>query len=89
MLDDAAATVASCMDASGLPPEGGVPLLVYNPLAFARQDVVEACVSLVGASTVQVLGPDGTHAGPKTRVTNSREQGERSGIPWPPSGSLC
>ena len=38
----------------------GVPILVYNPLNIAREDVVEANVRFSGDhSAVQVIGPDG------------------------------
>jgi len=57
VLTDAAATIAACMDTRCA--EHGVSLLVYNPLAFARQDVVEATVPLGSASAVQVTDPQG------------------------------
>jgi alpha-mannosidase len=39
----------------------GVPLVVFNPLNIAREDVVEASVSFPGGMTkaVHVIGPDG------------------------------
>jgi alpha-mannosidase len=39
----------------------GIPLVIYNPLAIARQDVVEATVRFQEAapSAVKVFGPDG------------------------------
>ena len=38
----------------------GVPLVVYNPLSTAREDVVEAKVALAGRTeAVRVVGPDG------------------------------
>ncbi|MES2460730.1 MAG: glycoside hydrolase family 38 C-terminal domain-containing protein [Armatimonadota bacterium] len=37
----------------------GIPLVVFNPLSFARQDVVEATISLPGRAGVRVFGPDG------------------------------
>jgi alpha-mannosidase len=39
----------------------GVPLVVYNPIAMDREDVVEATVSFPGAAPkyVRVFGPDG------------------------------
>ncbi|MFT3786481.1 MAG: glycoside hydrolase family 38 C-terminal domain-containing protein [Tepidisphaeraceae bacterium] len=38
----------------------GVPLVVYNPLAIEREDVVEANVTLpAGTDSVNVVGPDG------------------------------
>ncbi len=56
-LIDAAGALAACMDTTCA--EGEVRLLVYNPLAFARQDVVEASVPLRAPAAVQVTGPDG------------------------------
>src|SRR5580700_1059122 len=40
----------------------GVPVVVYNPLSIAREDVVEAEVSFTGGmpKAVRVTGPDGT-----------------------------
>ena len=55
VLVDAVSTVAACMDL----PARGTSLLVYNPLDFARQDVVEATVGLDEAPFVRVIGPDG------------------------------
>jgi alpha-mannosidase len=42
----------------------GTPLVVFNPLAIAREDVVEATVSLPGGApaAVRVFGPDGAEA---------------------------
>jgi alpha-mannosidase len=40
----------------------GVPLVVYNPLSFTREDVVEAMVTFPGGVVpkgVRVIGPDG------------------------------
>lgn len=49
-------TVARALDTRAR----GVPLIVYNPLAVAREDLVEATVALPGKSAgVQVFGPDG------------------------------
>ena len=47
------------MDTSPANDGQGVSLLVYNPLAFPRQDVVEATVSLDAAGALQAIGPDG------------------------------
>jgi alpha-mannosidase len=55
VLTDAASTLAACMDMTG----EGIGLLVYNPLAFARQDVVEATIPLDEGLSVRVIGPDG------------------------------
>jgi alpha-mannosidase len=56
-------TSATAAVASGLNTEGqGTPLVVYNPLNVAREDVVEAEVHVPGgdAKGLRVLGPDGT-----------------------------
>ncbi|HEY0097727.1 MAG TPA: glycoside hydrolase family 38 C-terminal domain-containing protein [Pyrinomonadaceae bacterium] len=48
--------------ASGLDTEGqGTPVIVYNPLNIAREDVVEATVSFAGGvpKAVRVFAPDG------------------------------
>ena len=54
VTQDAVGAVTSALDTRAK----GVPLVVYNPLSVARQDVVEATVPLAGR--VQVFGPDGT-----------------------------
>lgn len=53
VLTSANETVASALDTRTT----GTPIVVYNPLAFAREDVVEASVAMTGA--VRVFGPDG------------------------------
>lgn len=53
VLASANETVASTLDTRTV----GTPIVVYNPLAFAREDVVEASVAMTGA--VRVFGPDG------------------------------
>ncbi len=57
VLSTATATVARALDTAG----EGVPLVVYNPLAIAREDVVDAWVSFPGGAPqgVRVVGPDG------------------------------
>ena len=55
VLADAASTLAACLASAG----PGISLLVYNPLAFARQDVVEATIPLGEGQAVRVIGPDG------------------------------
>ena len=58
VAEDAVGGVVAALDTRT--PGGGSPLVVYNPLALAREDVAEA--SLPGADPgagVQVLGPDG------------------------------
>ena len=57
VLTDAAATLAACMDTTCA--GDGISLLVYNPLAYARQDVVEATVPLRSPPAVQVTDPQG------------------------------
>ena len=49
--------------ASGLDTEGaGEPIVVYNPLNIAREDVVEAAVNFPHGmpKAVRVIGPDGS-----------------------------
>ena len=57
VLTDATQSVASALNTQ----VHGVPLLVYNPLNIAREDVVEANVSFPGGipKAVKVTGPDG------------------------------
>ena len=57
VLTSATQSIASALDTQGT----GVPVVVYNPLDIAREDVVEASVSFPGKtpSAVQVTGPDG------------------------------
>ena len=57
VLASAAAGVARALDTSG----DGVPLVVYNPLAIAREDVVDAWIAFPGAApaAVVVTAPDG------------------------------
>ncbi|MBT9331539.1 glycoside hydrolase family 38 C-terminal domain-containing protein [Paracidobacterium acidisoli] len=55
-------TNASAVIASGLDTRThGVPVVVYNPLNIARQDMVEAAVVFPGGASraVRVYGPDG------------------------------
>jgi alpha-mannosidase len=60
VLTSAASALASALDTQG----SGIPLLVYNPLNIARQDVVEATVSFPGSAPkgVRAVGPDGKDA---------------------------
>ncbi len=68
VLTDAAGAVSRAMDTRT--PAGAVPLLVYNPVSAAREDVVEAEVALppelMSAAAAEialcVTGPDGTEA---------------------------
>ena len=57
VLSEAAGGVIRGLDTQA----AGVPLVVYNPLSVARQDVVEASVAFPGAApaNVRVYGPDG------------------------------
>jgi alpha-mannosidase len=57
VLTDAAGSIATCLDTSG----EGISLVVYNPLAFPREDVVEATISMTGVKYVEVKGPEGEH----------------------------
>ena len=55
---DSVSAVASVMDTQAQ----GTPVIVYNPLSVAREDMVEATLTLPGdvKETVQVYGPDDT-----------------------------
>ena len=57
VLTSAVEAVASALD-TGV---RGTPLVVYNPLNIAREEVVEAAVSFPGGApkAVRVIGPDG------------------------------
>ena len=57
VLTSATQAVASSLDTQA----AGIPVVVYNPLNIAREDVVEAAVEFPGAapSAVRVFGPDG------------------------------
>ncbi len=57
VVESATRVVASAMDTQG----AGVPLVIYNPLNVAREDVVEAEVKFAGRTPggVKVTGPDG------------------------------
>lgn len=57
VLSDAAGALAAGMDTTSA--EGAIPLLVYNPLASPRQDLVEATVPLRSPAAVWVTGPEG------------------------------
>ncbi|HEY3380678.1 MAG TPA: glycoside hydrolase family 38 C-terminal domain-containing protein [Vicinamibacterales bacterium] len=60
ILTGAAASVASGLDTRSAAVDApatsssGIPLVVYNPLAFARKDVVEATVQIAGAPLAAV-----------------------------------
>ena len=53
IVQDASGTVISAMDTQG----EGTPIVVYNPLAAPREDVVKAKVG--EAAAARVIGPDG------------------------------
>jgi alpha-mannosidase len=57
VLTSATQAVASALDTQGT----GIPVVVYNPLNIAREDVVEASIKFPGESpkAVRVFGPDG------------------------------
>ena len=60
VAESSSAAVAAGMDTRVSP--GGVPIVVYNPLSVARQDVVEASLTLPTGAEGQgltVFGPDG------------------------------
>ena len=58
VLTSATQAIASALDTQG----EGAPVVVYNPLNIARQDIVEATVPFSGGipKAVRVTGPDGT-----------------------------
>lgn len=57
IIADASNAVISAMDTNAK----GTAVVVYNPLSFARQDVVEASVpSVANATSVKVTAPDGS-----------------------------
>jgi len=57
VLTSAASAVSSTLDTS----TKGVPIVVYNPLNIAREDVVEADITFAGGppKAVRAYGPDG------------------------------
>jgi alpha-mannosidase len=57
VLSDATEAVASALDTKTM----GVPVVIFNPLNIAREDVVEASVAFPGGmpDAVHVTGPDG------------------------------
>jgi alpha-mannosidase len=57
VLTDATSAVASAMNTQ----TRGIPVVVYNPLSFAREDIVEANVQFPNGTpkAVRVTGPDG------------------------------
>jgi alpha-mannosidase len=66
-------TSATSAIASGMNTEGkGIPLVVFNPLSIAREDVVEANVNFTfgAAKGVRVFGPDGSEV-PAQLIANN------------------
>ena len=66
-------TSATSAIASGMNTEGkGIPLVVFNPLSIAREDVVEANVNFTfgAARGVRVFGPDGSEV-PSQMISNT------------------
>ena len=71
VLSEGVGAVTSALDTRG----DGRPLVVFNPLAIAREDVVEADVRFPGGAprAVRVTGPDGARG---TRRRSSRAAGD-------------
>jgi alpha-mannosidase len=71
VVTTAAGTVARALDTRG----EGATLVVYNPLAIEREDVVDAWVTLPGGvpKAVQVTGPDGRDAPAQLAGTRGHE----------------
>jgi alpha-mannosidase len=68
VLKSATESVAQAMNTQ----TQGTPVLVYNPLNIAREDVVEASVHLVGdTSNAEAIAPDGTRE--VAQVVGSRD----------------
>ncbi len=57
VLNNASEAIAAALDTQAK----GVPIVVFNPLNIAREEVVEASIEFPGSmpSTVHVIGPDG------------------------------
>ena len=55
VLTSATQSIASSLDTQ----VKGTPVLVYNPLNIAREDIVEATVPGASSNEVEVFGPDG------------------------------
>jgi alpha-mannosidase len=72
VLTGASEAIASSLDTQAK----GVPIVVYNPLNFAREDVVEADVSFPNGipAAVRVFGPDGKEVAAQLEV---RDQSAR------------
>jgi alpha-mannosidase len=69
VLTSAAGAVASAMNTEA----AGTPLVVYNPLNIAREDIVEATVAFPGGTpkAVRVVGPDGQEVPAQISPTGS------------------
>jgi alpha-mannosidase len=69
VLRSATTAVASQLDTKG----EGVPVIVFNPLSIAREDVAEANLEFRGGapSGVRVIGPDGKEVPSQTEGTGS------------------
>jgi len=57
VLNNASEAVAAALDTQAK----GVPVVIFNPLSIAREEVVEASIDFPGGmpNTVDVIGPDG------------------------------
>jgi alpha-mannosidase len=57
VLTDSSTSIASVLDTSG----AGVPVVIFNPLSIAREDVVQAALpgGTVSGSQIRITGPDG------------------------------
>lgn len=69
VLTSATDAIASALDTQA----HGTAVVVYNPLALAREDVVEAAVSLPTPKAIRVVGPDG-------REVPAQLAGEKNGL---------
>ena len=67
VAESSSAAVAASLDTQVAP--GGVPIVVFNPLSIARQDVVEASITLPSSEAgITVFGPNGVPV--PTQVTS-------------------
>ena len=66
VLTSATEGVASAMNTEAK----GVPLVVFNPLSIAREDVVETVLDNASATGVRVIGPDGKEV--PTQISNGK-----------------
>lgn len=65
VLTDSVGALSGCLDTR----VDGTPLVVFNPLAMEREDVVDAVVPIASAApvTVRVVGPDGAEVPAQAR----------------------